>query len=406
MSISYSGLRTYGKATLPSVETWGNNMGIVKDPPKGIITRRIDKVGDTSLIVSMVGESADRVSEQINPYARGVDPMVAVSYSNYGTNGGQHNSGFFPVRNGQAQSVQAYLPYTIAKYGAFQPPVRPPQDLLPLSRLPRVWTSSFTQPGFADFAKKLLEPQEGDKTAGVKKNDAMLRTSTYANPVVKVNLPIIEPFEVKNVIKNLLPIQNNQNIGTISYQPVNNIQTSVEGAVRDTTLHYETTTNKKGMEQTNYMSTEINQERNLPSYSVSANKTMLGELRMEQTELSLDRNLPSYSTRTNNSQNIYIRPEQQVMREQTLNRPYTQATTNHGTNRPSSEFISRQVNLHPKIHAGSFENQGIVPQYQYSQPVPIQELTGDFERQNLNKRVLDMQMERNFVPAPWGDANH
>ena len=47
MSISYSGLSNYGKATLPSVDTWGTNMNILKDPPKSIQTRRIDRVGQT-----------------------------------------------------------------------------------------------------------------------------------------------------------------------------------------------------------------------------------------------------------------------------------------------------------------------------------------------------------------------
>ena len=57
MSISYSGLTNYGKATLPSAESWGTNMNILRDPPKSITTRRIDKVGQTSEITTMIDDS-------------------------------------------------------------------------------------------------------------------------------------------------------------------------------------------------------------------------------------------------------------------------------------------------------------------------------------------------------------
>ena len=40
--LSYSGIINYGKATLPSVDSWGTNMNILKDPPKSITTRKID----------------------------------------------------------------------------------------------------------------------------------------------------------------------------------------------------------------------------------------------------------------------------------------------------------------------------------------------------------------------------
>ena len=33
MSFSYSGVVGYGKTTLPSVESWGENMNILRDPP-------------------------------------------------------------------------------------------------------------------------------------------------------------------------------------------------------------------------------------------------------------------------------------------------------------------------------------------------------------------------------------
>ena len=86
--LSYSGLVNYGASTLPSVESWGTNMNILRDPPKSIHTRRITKVGETSSITEMIDESGDRAAEAILVYPRGINPMVGVSYSNYGNNGG------------------------------------------------------------------------------------------------------------------------------------------------------------------------------------------------------------------------------------------------------------------------------------------------------------------------------
>ena len=132
--------------TLPSVEMWGTNMNILKDPPKALFTRRIDKVGSTQEITRMIGEdSGDRICEMIKVYPRGINPMVSVSYSNYGTNGGQNrqttNAGTWgsnkSCNDGRSAYLgQAKLPIPLMDNGSFRPPVLRQEDLLPLSRLP------------------------------------------------------------------------------------------------------------------------------------------------------------------------------------------------------------------------------------------------------------------------------
>lgn len=140
--LSYSGLRTSSKVTLPSVEMWGTNMNILKDPPRSIHTRRIDKVGQTQSILEAQDESGDRICEMINVYARGVNPMVSVSYDNYSNNGGASS----PLANRAAVS----LPYKVENV---RPPVFRQEDLLPLSRLPRNWFYSYTNPAFPDLVQ-------------------------------------------------------------------------------------------------------------------------------------------------------------------------------------------------------------------------------------------------------------
>ena len=140
--LSYSAITNSGKVTLPSVGSWGTNMNIMKDPPKSIMMRRIDKVGDTNEITKMI-DNSDRSAEAILRFARGVNPSVSVSYSNNG--GSLQNFG----------NQQAKLPYSINKDGDFHPPVQAPQNLLPLSRLPRNVTFAITNPTMPHFGKEL-----------------------------------------------------------------------------------------------------------------------------------------------------------------------------------------------------------------------------------------------------------
>ena len=53
-------------ATLPSVESWGTNMNIVKDPPKSIFTRRINKVGSDNKLMNTIRGGSNRFSENAN----------------------------------------------------------------------------------------------------------------------------------------------------------------------------------------------------------------------------------------------------------------------------------------------------------------------------------------------------
>jgi hypothetical protein len=120
--LSYDCLTTNRKVTLPSVEMWGRNKIILRDPNKGIFTRRKDKIGQTQSILLSQEDSGDRIAENINVYARGVNPMVSVSYDNYGNNAGSRSS----VTQG-APGVKLPL-----RPDVFYPPVFRQEQLLPL----------------------------------------------------------------------------------------------------------------------------------------------------------------------------------------------------------------------------------------------------------------------------------
>jgi len=147
--LSYDCLTTNRKVTLPSVEMWGRNKIILRDPNKGIFTRRKDKVGQTQSILLSQEDSGDRIAENINVYARGVNPMVSVSYDNYGNNAGSRSS----VTQG-APGVKLPL-----RPDVFYPPVFRQEQLLPLSRLPRNWFYALTNPVVPNIISQMSCPE-------------------------------------------------------------------------------------------------------------------------------------------------------------------------------------------------------------------------------------------------------
>jgi hypothetical protein len=176
---SYSSIVNNGKVTLPSVDTWGTNMNIIRDPPKSIMTRRRDKVGENNDMLKMI-DNSDRSTDAILRFARGVNPSVSVSYSNSG--GLLQNSG-----------KQAFLPYTINKDGDFKPPVQAPQDLLPLSRLPRNTTFAITNPTMPHYGKVLDNSRNQTTSSSVKQQ--IISAQVKPKKSYFIQKPFQEAFE-------------------------------------------------------------------------------------------------------------------------------------------------------------------------------------------------------------------
>lgn len=202
MAFSYSAINGYGKSTLPSVEAGLGSLNIIKEPKKGITTRRIDKVGFTNDITQMIQDSGDRACEGINVYARGVNPMVAVNYSNIGgsTNGN--------IQVGGPQ--QGRLPYAL---DVFRPPVQRQENLYPLSRLPRNNTSAFSQPGFVDFSKSMSCNARAEPSKTIKQD--IIKTFVKPTATYKIEKPLQEPFEVKYVIQPTINVSATSGVRTL-----------------------------------------------------------------------------------------------------------------------------------------------------------------------------------------------
>uniref|UniRef100_A0A6C0EJB3 Uncharacterized protein n=1 Tax=viral metagenome TaxID=1070528 RepID=A0A6C0EJB3_9ZZZZ len=428
--LSYHGVVGHtAKATLPSVETWGANMNILRDGPKSITTRKIDRVGQTSEITQMIQESGDRATDAIKVYARGVNPMVAVSYGNYGTNGGQRIGGTNVTSRGQGNSgTQAFLPYRIMDGGAFRPPARGQRDLLPLSRLPRVWTSSFTQPGFADFSKKAMCPGTAEDTKGVKTDAEMLRACARPNATYKIETPVVEPFEVRYVIKNPTQVEG---YSGIKPQAIVQVQMGdVTQQILNEPLHAQAEANfgtrrmQKNIELSHFDTekythdaliapADSNLSRNIQVTSIdelfnvdtsgmikepmnishTVHQTGYNKYNFIHDDPELERRLPQHQARTNIGQNIYKQVADRVQeRNYVPNRPFAFATSNPGVRdrQAIDEITSRDYNLKPTVNPGGYmPNQGR-PAIDYNQGLP----QFDLERSQLRQRVYEMQQGR------------
>ena len=390
MSISYSAITNHGKITLPSVDTWGTNMNILKDPPKSITTRRIDKVGQTSSITEMIDESENRAAECILPFARGVNPSVSVSYSNSSNNGGQLTGGFNSgYGEGFNYNRNASLPYKVGE--AFRPPVLTQYDLAPLSRLPRIWTTAFTQPGFADFSKKMYTCGTAKETKQVK--DKLLKTSARPTAVYNIRNTISEaPFEVKYVIQ---PLRNKSYTTSSSstnrttqnvLQPTKNINynkinTSINSNLQNIkyTNDFSLNTNKYIQDSNNaevftnistnhiqitpledildlsYIKTK---DINIIDYSTAISGNEKNEYIHEDIEL--ERVLPRYSTFSNIKQNQENIIPHEYMRELERNIPSYNIEINP-TSKGENIISSRNYRLSDKLSFGEYNIPAQIP---------------------------------------------
>ena len=252
-------------------------MNILKDPPKAVWTRQINKVSETSEITRMIGEdNGSRICEMIKVYPRGINPMVSVSYSNYGTNGGQNRNitgaGVFgnnkACRDGRSAYLgQAKLPYPAIKDGAFRPPVWRQEDLLPLSRLPRTNTSAWTSPGFVNYAKSTscAKPEKRRQVI-----EEPVRHTVRPTKTITIQQPLVEPFQVRHVIDN--PIFTSVVSVKRGADRAEHVNSDVNGKTR-LLLEGDIQTNKSAQRQVEKAVLDLNPERYTAPVSYSDVRT-------------------------------------------------------------------------------------------------------------------------------------
>lgn len=306
--LSYDLLTTSRKATLPSVEMWNTNMNILQDPNAGKYTRRIDKVGQTQSILLAQDDSGDRIAEMINVYARGVNPMVSVSYDNYGNNGGAKGE----MRN---QAVKL-----IYRPEVFRPPVIRQEDLMPLSRQPRNWFYALTNPALPDVINQMSCNETRSSTV-----QTPLRAD--APPTYQQTIETAQPVSDRKAIQdNKTSYQVMSNLGTylplserISPKILNKIReeiirledvlTPLKLAERDDRTYKNTTAGIQKKVGYEVLTNKIQQlEQILTSTDASTSKSIIAGNRLgtwvsgnrDQSHRGSDTNVPSHVPEASN----------------------------------------------------------------------------------------------------------
>ena len=427
MSISYNSIVGFkGKVTLPSVESWGDNMQILRDPPKSIQTRKIDKVGETSDIAQMIQESGDRVNENILVYARGINPMVAVDFSNMGTNGGQYKGGQYT--QGSRNSLKAFLPYRVVQDGYFRSALPDQRQELPLSRQPRVWTSAFSSPGFTDFSKSAIYENKAGTARSIKSAETILKKCIQPTAVYKIEAPISEGYEhmeVKHVIQN--PFHVNVFSGHSSQKKINgefgvpvkeiqenmtrpDIQVSTRGMDRNIDLSQFNT--EKYTHDISYTDVGSNPSQNIQTTSIEDIYGVNPENNIRQDVTYLDVSAPTsyyekndlnrdvdmnkeirqYEMESKQAKNIHVSMDHVSEREYKRVLPMFSARTNYGGDM-EIEKQDMVYNLRPKISAGFMEEVPTIPNYNREEVV----YDTNNSKNQMRGRVYNMQQDRNDV---------
>ena len=231
------------------------------------------------------------------------------------------------VNYGQGQSgTQAYLPYTVARDGAFRPPVLyGVTGLLPMSRLPRILTNVCTTPYQPIFTKRIRGCGTVDQTREVKSD--MIRTSCEAQKAIQTDPDLNEPVTALQIRDDVVY----HNVKTQPSCPAN--AEEIRQRLHQPPIHLTS---------------------NIPSYSMAtqpncpANAEEIKQ-RLHQSPIHLTSNIPSYSVATNNSAVVktsrdFLEKYDNVVLPS--NKPATEAYTNSSAAKESPVVFSN-IQLNP-----------------------------------------------------------
>ncbi len=325
--------------TLPSVVGFNSTMNILRDPPKSIVSTYKVKVGEDNRLLDWIDGSGSRTCEGITHYARGSNPMVSVDYSNNGNNGGQMIRMEGAIGTSQRAigggGRQAYLPYRVAKDGAFRPPILTPQDLLPLSRLPRLPSKYDINIG---SSQTVMDLGMGDlycnKDLRQVRSD-IIKTFIEPKQIFNIELPQERPNETKYVINNKMA--HARNVGTNNGKEMNILTANKipERGIQDNRT-YQQIFSKQSSQQ---MTTPLKQD----NVGVHIKEGLSGSY---YTNLTIPQNNSSYN------------PQERTL---VRNTPMASASTNVGQRIDiNSNLVNRNYHL-PSKNYSQFDNGGFKP---------------------------------------------
>ncbi len=387
-------------ATLPSVEGAFGSMNIIKDPPKSFFTKRRDKVSDTQEITNMIGEfSGDRICEMIKVYPRGINPMVSVSYSNYGTNGGQYrgvtNAGKWghnkSSNDGRSAYIgQAKLPIPLIDNGAFRPPVLTQYDLLPLSRLPRSNTKAWTHPGFVSYAEK-VECPTADKIRQIEQDNIHYKVNPTAT--LTIGQLLEEPTDVRQVFE---PIHYSADSRLRSRDITLHTNSDVNGRIIDEMLKGEIKLNKSAPRSVEYSVQDVNPDyytSDVIVYDVSSGKSFT-KAALAEGDL--------HNTYTQNVLSKDVRTNKSSKKVHQLEENYQGRTSIQDIINVSATSGVKLRNADPLKENYDYKLQKVIPEYSVEAPKSKNIQVIKFESPHLNNEMNEIQQKSITVNSNLG----
>lgn len=377
------------RLTLPSVEPMGH---ILRDPPKAVFTRKIDKVQDNNQIINEIDASGDRV-DGIQVFSRGINPFVKVEYSN--------NQNHASSTSQAGSSQQAYLPYRVANYGAFRPPVLRQENTMPLSRMPRMWTYAVTNPDKPDMSK-FMANCNFDVKQQIKRPEHILSTNVKPTKTFIVQTPFTAPYDVKNVIKADAPqysVYSNKcgldSTMQVNTSPVKEVGTKVSaidvvsnpsrnilhslpdsnGApkeTRDQLRQYSVTAphTRDGAAIMSDYEGIPDQVRNQMQYSIDTGIAKEGNIVLNDyngvpNQVHLKTRLVHDISSGIQRNVIQALPTKNSNKQIRRNMPLASMTTNKGALSNKGEYLNSEYKLPEKRNAGSFMSAGTIPRFNH-----------------------------------------
>lgn len=410
--------------TLPSTGNW-NNLKIMKDPPKSVHTKRKDRIGSDNLLLELNAQSTDRLEESINYYARGVNPMVKVQYSNHNST----TSGRLPYQLDIQKNFKPNMEKSDAIVGNLQDNWRfknkEKSMINDLNKLDNTKTENYNSEFFVEdiepdliisntkIRKNILGPEsyevkKGDVSKYEQLKDLQLLKNTIGDhinydiqPRKTQNLEnhIEETYDVKHHVQNKLNYEGksgeksrdilqrtNANINenyidkdynTVSAQTIKGSELTVNNDIMKLTnlntekyiediLKGEYNTNKRDNNYKRTYITSVNEEniknKNVLHSNVETYKNKQKGQDYIHKDVELDRVLPSWKSSTNSSINLQkIIPHEKELYLD-ANRPNTHLESINRKSIGNDQINQgKSIRLNPTIERSTFDPKPNIP---------------------------------------------
>ena len=360
--------------TLASVEAGLGSMNILRDPPKSLVVPYRPRVGQTSQIADEIGGSGDRVCEGVLKYARGLNPFGPSG--NFTTNGGQvrYRSGSSEQNQGGVfGNRQSFLPYRVVREGAFRPPVLPPQDLLPLSRLPRSATAANSNPGSSERVTFNNTMKCSKDMREIRQQ--LLQVCSTPKAIFNIENPSSEPVAiVKSSTTDKVRTAAQTNLSSKKY--VLGINTDPERGI-------------KTQKNTLYGSIPCSVFKNIQATPLQDERGLQPITVKERLKGNCSTNL------SGQNEGGYIHSNIRLDR----NTPLTSMGTNAYQAGVDINFGSRDYHLAPRSKRGGFENQGMKMSNYRDEPAVILNPKTAYQKAAM---TMQQRTDNNYNPyQPW-----